>query len=81
LPLEEQAWPAFDPKLVVDDTFTYGVQVMGKLRSELQAPIAATEAEVRALVEADPKIQAAIAGKKVKRFIFIPKKIINFVIE
>jgi leucyl-tRNA synthetase len=59
---------------------TYGVQVMGKLRGEIQAPIAAGEAEVRALAEADPKIQAALSGKTVKRFVFVPKKIANFVV-
>ena len=42
--------------------------------------MAATEAEVRAIAEADAKVQAAIAGKTVKRFVFVPKKIINFVI-
>ncbi len=79
-PLEDQQWPAFDPTLVVDDVVTYGVQVMGKLRGEVQAPAAAGEAEVRALAEADPKIQAALAGKTVKRFVFVPKKIANFVV-
>ena len=79
-PLEDQVWPAFDPNLVVDDVVTYGVQVMGKLRGEIQAPINANEAEVRAIAEADAKISAALAGKTVKRFVFVPKKIANFVV-
>lgn len=29
-------WPLYDPKLVVDDTVTIGVQVLGKLRGEIE---------------------------------------------
>ncbi len=74
------AWPTFDPALVVDDTVTYAVQVLGKLRAEVTAPLTATEAEVRALAEADAKVQAAIAGKAVKKFVFVPKRLVNFVV-
>jgi leucyl-tRNA synthetase len=53
---------------------------MGKLRGEVKAPIAATEAEVRALAEADEKVKAALAGKTVKKFVFVPKRLVNFVV-
>ena len=79
-PLEEQSWPPFDPKLVVDDVISYAVQVMGKLRAEIQAPATATEAEFRAIAEADERVQAALAGKTVKRFVFVPKRLANFVV-
>jgi leucyl-tRNA synthetase len=79
-PLEEQAWPSFDPALVVDDVIPYAVQVMGKLRAELQVPAAATEAEVRALAEADEKVKAALAGRTVKKFVFVPRRLVNFVV-
>ena len=75
-----QPWPKFDAALTVDDSVTYAVQVMGKLRAEIKAPIAATEAEVRALAEADEKVKAAIAGKSVKKFVFVPRRLVNFVV-
>lgn len=75
-----QAWPKFDPALIVDDSVKYAVQVLGKLRAEISAPVNATEAEVRALAEADEKVKAAIAGKSVKKFIFVPKRLVNFVV-
>jgi leucyl-tRNA synthetase len=79
-PLEEQSWPQWEPALVVDDVIPYAVQVMGKLRAEIQAPLAATEAEVRAIAEADEKVKAALSGKTVKKFVFVPKRLVNFVI-
>ncbi len=75
-----QPWPKFDPALIAEDSVTYAVQVMGKLRAEVKAPVAATEAEVRALAEADDKVKAAIAGKTVKKFVFVPKRLVNFVV-
>jgi len=74
------AWPKFDASLVVEDEVTYAVQVLGKLRAEIKAPIAATEAEVRAMAEADAKVQAALGGKPVKKFIFVPRRLVNFVV-
>ncbi|MEW5739272.1 MAG: leucine--tRNA ligase [Myxococcota bacterium] len=79
-PLEESEWPAFDPALVVDDVIPYAVQVLGKLRAEILVPAAATEAEVRAAAEAEPKIIAALGGKPVKKFVFVPKRLVNFVV-
>ncbi len=80
VPLEEQAWPTFDPSLVVDDVVPYAVQVMGKLRAEVLAPRTATEAEVRAIAEGDQKIQSALRGKVVKRLVFVPHRLVNFVV-
>ncbi len=76
----ESGWPPFDPSLVVDDSFTYGVQVNGKLKGEVTVPAAAEEAEVRAAAEADPKVKAALEGKALKKVIFKQKKILSYVV-
>jgi leucyl-tRNA synthetase len=78
--LAEEPWPAFDPALVAADTVTIAVQVNGKLRGEVQAAASAGEAEVRALAEADPKVQAHLAGKTVRKVVFVPKRLMNFVV-
>jgi leucyl-tRNA synthetase len=75
-----QEWPAFDAALVVDDVIPYAVQVNGKLRAELRVSVDATEAEVRAAAEADEKVKAAMAGKTVRKFVFVPKRLVNFVV-
>jgi leucyl-tRNA synthetase len=73
-------WPTFDPALIVADTVTIAVQVNGKLRGEVQAPAAAGEAEVRALAEADEKVKVHLAGKTVRKVVFVPKRLVNFVV-
>jgi leucyl-tRNA synthetase len=78
--LAEEPWPAFDPALVVADVVTIAVQVNGKLRGEVQAPIAAGEAEVRALAEGEQRVRAHLDGKTVRKVVFVPKRLINFVV-
>ena len=78
--LAEEPWPAFDPALVVADTVTIAVQVNGKLRGEVQAPAAAGEAEVRALAEGEERVKAHLAGKTVRKVVFVPKRLMNFVV-
>jgi leucyl-tRNA synthetase len=75
-----QEWPAFDPALVVDDVIPYAVQVNGKLRAEVRVAADAPEADVRAAAEADDKVKAAMAGKTVRKVVFVPKRLVNFVV-
>jgi leucyl-tRNA synthetase len=76
----DEPWPAFDPALVAADTVTIAVQVNGKLRGEVVAGVSAGEAEVRALAEADDKVKAHLAGKTVRKVVFVPKRLVNFVV-
>ena len=78
--LADSPWPSYDAALTVADTVTIAVQVNGKLRGEVQVAAAAPEAEVRALAEADEKVQSHLAGKAVRKVIYVPKRLINFVV-
>jgi leucyl-tRNA synthetase len=76
----QQPWPQFEQALVVDDVIPYAVQINGKLKSEIRVPVAALEADVRAAAEADDKVKAALAGKTLRKFVFVPKRLVNFVV-
>lgn len=73
-------WPSFDPALVVDDVLPYAVQVNGKLRGEIRIAADAGESEVRAAAESEEKVRAALAGKALRKVVFVPKRLINFVV-
>ncbi len=75
------AWPKYDPKKIREETKTIGVQVNGKVRSTIDLAVRATEAEARALALADPKIQAFIVGKQLRKCIYVPGRILNFVVS
>ena len=46
----------------------------------VRVPAASGEAEVRAIAEADDKVKAALAGKSVRKVIFVPKRLVNYVV-
>jgi leucyl-tRNA synthetase len=78
--LAESPWPSHDPALVVADVVTIAVQVNGKLRGEVQAPVSAGETEVRAMAEQEERVKAHLAGKTVRKVVFVPRRLINFVV-
>jgi leucyl-tRNA synthetase len=78
--LAEAPWPGHDPALVVADVVGIAVQVNGKLRGEVSVPVAAGEVEVRALAEQEPRVRAHMAGKTIRKVVFVPRRLINFVV-
>ena len=78
--LAYEPWPTFDPALVKDDTVEIGVQVLGKLRGVVSLAVNADEATARAAALAEPKVAAHVEGKTVKKFIYVPGKIINVIV-
>ena len=78
--LAESPWPSHDPALVVADVVTIAVQVNGKLRGEVLAPASAGETEVRAMAEQQERVKAHLAGKTVRKVVFVPRRLINFVV-
>jgi leucyl-tRNA synthetase len=80
--ISSQTWPAFDMQYLVADSFTYAIQINGKVRGELVLP--AGDAENKALVlESAKKLESVskwIEGKPIVKEIFIPKKIVNIVV-
>ena len=78
--IHTSSWPNVDAQLITEDTVTIGVQVNGKVRAEIELAHDATEASVKELVMGLPEVVKWIDGKEVKKFIFIPKKIISIVV-
>ena len=78
--LADQPWPKADPALVVEDSVTIGVQVNGKLRASLTLPRDAERSVAEAAALALPAIQRALEGKKPRKIIVVPNRIINVVV-
>lgn len=73
-------WPEYNPKKLVSDTMTIMVSVNGKVRGELKVPRDMPEAEITALALQEERVQASLAGKNPQRIIFVPGRMVNFVI-
>ncbi len=77
--LAEQPWPAVDEALLVDDTMTIAVQVNGKRRGELTIARSASNAEVETAALGLEPVARALDGKKPKKVIVVPQRIVNVV--
>lgn len=74
-----QSWPNYDPALTVDEVITVVVQVNGKVRDRLEVTHDISEDEVRRLALASERVQAAIEGRDLKKFVYVPGRLANLV--
>jgi leucyl-tRNA synthetase len=71
-------WPAYDPVYTQDAIKTLVVQVNGKLRAHVEVPCNASE-EV-AVAQAQPTVANWLAGKEIKKIVYVQNRLINFVV-
>jgi len=74
------AWPAFDEALTREDQVEIPVQVNGRLRGKVKVAVGTVEEEVAKLAQADAVIAPHLAGKRIVKRIFVPDKLLNFVV-
>jgi leucyl-tRNA synthetase len=73
-------WPKWDHQALQAEEVLIVVQVNGKLRSRITAPADATDKELENISLGDPRIRDFIEGKKVRKVVVVPKKLINIVV-
>ena len=74
------SWPAFDEALTREDEVEIPVQVNGRLRGKLKVAFGIGEEEVVKMAQADPVIAPHLAGKRIVKVIYVPNKLLNFVV-
>jgi leucyl-tRNA synthetase len=74
-------WPKYDPALAKEDELEIPVQINGKLRGRIVVPAESSEAFVLEHALADEKVAAALAGKQIVKKIYVPGKLVNFVVK
>jgi leucyl-tRNA synthetase len=78
--LAYEAWPAWDPALVVDETVTVAIQVNGKLRATLELARGTDREAAQAAALADERIQRYVNGSELRKVIHVPDKLVNLVV-
>jgi leucyl-tRNA synthetase len=78
--LAHEPWPSFKEELCRDDVVEIAVQVNGRVRGRIQIAPDAPEAEARRAAEAEPNVAHHLAGKDVRKFVYVPGKIANLLV-
>jgi leucyl-tRNA synthetase len=79
--IHTEAWPAFDPALVVADQIELPVQVNGKLRDLVPMAPGLPPDEIERLVMARPKVQSNLEGLSVVKVVHVPGRLVNIVVR
>ncbi len=76
-----QSWPTWDEELAAADTIEVAVQVNGKVRDRITLPADATESDALTAGRASTKAQEYLTGKQVVKEIYVPGRLISFVVK
>nr|WP_297572426.1 leucine--tRNA ligase [uncultured Peptostreptococcus sp.] len=75
------AWPKYDESAIQLDEVEIIVQVNGKVRNKINAPVGIDQDAMKDLALNDEKIKEFIEGKNVVKVIAIPSKLVNIVVK
>ncbi len=77
--VSETPWPTYDESALKADEVTIAIQVNGKLRDQISVPAGADESLVKEEALKSPKVRRHLEGREIKKVIYVPNKLINFV--
>ena len=72
-------WLDYEPAALALESVELVVQVNGKIRGRLAVAPGIAEADALALAHADANVRTHLAGKTIRKSIFVPGKLISFV--
>jgi leucyl-tRNA synthetase len=74
-------WLRSDAEALVKDTKIIIIQVNGKLRGQIEVADNLAEPEIIELAKAEPKTVEYLSSKTITRSIYVPNKLVNFVVK
>ena len=77
--LAYHSWVEYEEKFCVDDEIKMGVQVNGKSRGEITIPPNADEDTAVSAAKNVGSVQKQLEGKDIKKIIYVPGRILNFI--
>jgi leucyl-tRNA synthetase len=79
--LNKVKWPVYDEAICKDDEIEIVVQINGKVKSKLVISAEISKEDALTVAKNDEKIKELIDGKQIIKEIYVPKKLVNFVVK
>ncbi|OGQ86903.1 MAG: leucine--tRNA ligase [Deltaproteobacteria bacterium RIFOXYA12_FULL_58_15] len=76
----QSRWPEPDPEALERRTLNLVVQINGKLRAQLEVPVDADEDAIDAIAQADENVAKFLEGKIIRKRVFVPGRLVNYVV-
>ena len=74
-------WPEYEESKTVEDSIEIGVQVNGKVRGTIVIPNGCAKEEALEMAKKDERVASFLEGKNLVKEIYVPNKIVNFVVK
>jgi leucyl-tRNA synthetase len=75
------AWPDVDERALERETIELVLQVNGKLRGHLQVPAGSDRTQVEQAALTNDKVRRFIEGKRVRKLVVVPGRLVNIVAQ
>ena len=79
--IEKSGWPKWSEEFLKSDEIQFIVQVNGKLRGKIKVVVEAEKDEILTLAKNEDNVSKFLQDKEIVKEIFVPNKLINFVIK
>ena len=79
--VHKQSWPVYDDAALQVEEVELVLQINGKVRDKIVAPVGLNAAELETLAMGQERVQQAIGDKKVVKVICVPQKLVNIVVK
>jgi len=79
--VDQVPWPVYADDALEDEKLLIVVQVNGKVRGKITVPADVTQERIETDALNDPKVANLLDGKKVQRVVYVPRRLVNIVVE
>ena len=74
-------WPKYDKNLIDEEKANIVIQINGKKREVIKVKKDTSEKEISTIIENNDKIKNFINNKKIVKKIFVPNRILNYIVK
>jgi leucyl-tRNA synthetase len=78
--IHKSYWPKWDKKKIIEEQIKIAIQVNGKVRSEIMISKDMSEETIKNIALNDKYIITWVEGKEIRRFIYVPGRVISIVV-
>jgi len=79
--VDQVPWPTYSSDALEEEKLLIVVQVNGKVRGKITVPADVTQERIETDALTDPKVANLLDGKKVQRVVYVPRRLVNIVVE
>jgi leucyl-tRNA synthetase len=79
--LDQTSWPLYSDAAIEEEKLLIVVQVNGKVRGKISVSADVDQREVESEALQDQKVRSFLNGKKVQKVVYVPRRLVNIVVE